>query len=88
MQKHRSEHRWRDFSFSEPQTNTSSLMNQPAIRSLGLTPKPGFAALADSWRAPAAEGSAQPRRIEGVVSTTESQGITRDAGGWAGVLAR
>ena len=85
MQKHRSEHRWRDFSFSERKTNTLSLMTHTTIRV--LTPKPGFALRADSWRAAAAVGGVLPR-IADAVSTVESQRIKTHAGRWAGPIAR
>ena len=61
-------------------------MNQPAIRDLAITRLFGFAALADRWHAPATVGRLP--RVEGVISTVDSQRITTNAGGWAGVLAR
>jgi hypothetical protein len=61
-------------------------MNQPAIRDLAVTRLSGFAALANSWPAPAKVGRLP--RVEGVISIVDSQRITTDAGGWAGVLAR
>jgi len=61
-------------------------MNQPAIRDLAVTRLSGFAALADRWQAPAKVGRLP--RVEDMVSAVDSQRITTDAGGWAGVLAR
>jgi hypothetical protein len=61
-------------------------MNQPAIRDLAVTRLSGFAALANSWHAPAKVGRLP--RVEDVVFTVDSQRITPDAGGWAGVIAR
>jgi hypothetical protein len=70
-------------------TNTLSLMNQPAIRLLAVTRQPGFAVLADSWRAPVRlDGTVQPRSIAVVDSTVESQRIKTHAGGWTGAIAR
>jgi hypothetical protein len=61
-------------------------MNQPAIRDLTVTRPSGFAALANGWHAPAMVGRLP--RVEDVISAVDSQRITTDAGGWAGVLAR
>jgi hypothetical protein len=61
-------------------------MNQPAIRDFAVTRPSGFAALADRWHAPVKVGRLP--RVEGVISTVDSQRITTDAGGWAGALAR
>jgi hypothetical protein len=61
-------------------------MNQPAIRDLAVTRLSGFAALADSWLAPATVGRLP--RVGAVITTVDSQRITPDAGGWAGVIAR
>jgi hypothetical protein len=63
-----------------------SSMNQPAIRDLAVTRLSGFAALASDWRSPARVG--QLPRVEDVIYSVDSQRITTDAGGWAGVLAR
>jgi hypothetical protein len=61
-------------------------MNQPAIRGLTVTRLSGFAALANGWHAPAKFGRLP--RVEDVIAAVDSQRITTDAGGWAGVLAR